>query len=223
MTQRHLSSAAMLVYEDRGRKRRDAGRMDTIDSLIKGYRAFRSGAYKQNEAKYQALAARRQRPKAMIIACCDSRADPAMIFSSDPGELFVVRNVANLVPPYQPDSHYHGTSAALEFGIKGLEIADIIVMGHVSCGGIEALYDAGCGHPPAGDFISNWMSLATGVETSVRDKHPDLDKPALLRLMEQRAVVQSLEMLRTFPFVAEGEKAGTLRLHGWFYGIGSGK
>ena len=197
--------------------------MDTIDSLIAGYRAFRAGAYKQNEAKYQALAARRQRPKAMIVACCDSRADPAMIFSSDPGELFVVRNVANLVPPYQPDGNYHGTSAALEFGVKGLEIADIIVMGHASCGGIEALYDAGCGHPPEGEFISNWMSLATGVEIAVREAHGDLDKPALLRLMEQKAVVQSLEMLWTFPFIAEREQAGRLRLHGWFYGIGSGK
>ncbi|MEX2248101.1 MAG: carbonic anhydrase [Parvibaculum sp.] len=197
--------------------------MDTIDSLIDGYRAFRAGAYKQNEARYQALAARRQRPKAMIIACCDSRADPAMIFSSDPGELFVVRNVANLVPPYQPDGNYHGTSAALEFGINALEITEIIVMGHASCGGIEALYDAGCGHPPEGEFISAWMSLATGVETAVREAHGDLDKAALLRLMEQKAVVQSLEMLRTFPFVAEREAAGRLRLHGWFYGIGSGK
>ncbi|MEX0838114.1 MAG: carbonic anhydrase [Parvibaculum sp.] len=197
--------------------------MDTIDSLIDGYRAFRAGAYKQNEARYQALAARRQRPKAMIIACCDSRADPAMIFSSDPGELFVVRNVANLVPPYQPDGNYHGTSAALEFGINALEITEIIVMGHASCGGIEALYDAGCGHPPEGEFISAWMSLATGVETAVREAHGDLDKAALLRLMEQRAVVQSLEMLRTFPFVAKREADGRLRLHGWFYGIGSGK
>ena len=196
--------------------------MDAIDSLIAGYKAFRAGTYRQNEERYQALAAKRQQPKAMIIACCDSRADPAMVFSADPGELFVVRNVANLVPPYQPDSHYHGTSAALEFGVKVLEIADLIVMGHASCGGIEALYDAGCGHPPEGEFISNWMSLATGVETSVRHKHGELEKPRLLRMMEQGAVVQSLEMLRTFPFVAEREAAGKLRLHGWFYGIGTG-
>ncbi|MDP1628085.1 carbonic anhydrase [Parvibaculum sp.] len=196
--------------------------MDAIDSLIAGYKAFRAGTYRQNEERYQALAAKRQQPKAMIIACCDSRADPAMVFSADPGELFVVRNVANLVPPYQPDSHYHGTSAALEFGVKVLEIADLIVMGHAGCGGIEALYDAGCGHPPEGEFISNWMSLATGVETSVRHKHGELEKPRLLRMMEQGAVVQSLEMLRTFPFVAEREAAGKLRLHGWFYGIGTG-
>ena len=194
----------------------------TVPSLIEGYRAFRTGIYRQNEERYRKLGTARQRPKALIVACCDSRADPAMIFSSDPGELFVVRNVANLVPPYEPDSHYHGTSAAIEFGITGLEIGDLIVMGHARCGGIEALYESTEGNAPSGEFISGWISLAGNVARDVRKTHAHLDRDALLRQMEQRAVLRSLEMLRTFPFIREREADGRLRLHGWFYGIASG-
>ena len=195
---------------------------NAIDSLIAGYRAFRQGQYRQNEERYQALAAKRQQPKALVIACCDSRTDPAMVFQSDPGELFVVRNVANLVPPYEPDSHYHGTSAALEFGVKSLEIKDVIVMGHAGCGGIEALYEGAKGNPPPGDFIPNWISLAGDIAEQVTEKHGHLERHAALRLMEQRAVIASLDRLRTFPFIAERENRGELRLHGWFYGIGTG-
>lgn len=196
--------------------------MDAIASLIEGYRAFRTGTYSQNIERYRALGERSQKPKAVIIACCDSRADPAMVFSADPGELFVVRNVANLVPPYEPDTHYHGTSAAIEFGITGLEIADLIVMGHARCGGIEALYESGRGNPPKGEFVSGWMSLAQGVADEVKRTHAHLDRNQMLRMMEMRAVVASLEMLRTFPFVREREADGRLRLHGWFYGIATG-
>lgn len=196
--------------------------MDAIPGLIEGYRSFRRGLYRQNEARYRALAERRQKPKAMIVCCCDSRADPAMVLDADPGELFVLRNVANLVPPYEPDTHYHGTSAALEFGITGLDIADLIVMGHARCGGIEALYDNERGRAPRGEFIPSWMSLIESVADDVRRTHAHLDREAMLRRMEQRAVLRSLEMLRTFPFIREREADGRLRLHGWFYGIGSG-
>ncbi len=196
--------------------------MSAIDSLIEGYRAFRTGTYRQNEDRYRALAAKTQKPKALIIACCDSRADPAMVFSADPGELFVVRNVANLVPPYEPDTHYHGTSAAIEFGVTGLNITDVIVMGHARCGGIEALYESDHGNPPKGEFVSGWMSLVQGVADDVRKTHAHLDREAVLRQMEQRAVLRSLEMLRTFPFIREREADGRVQLHGWFYGIGSG-
>tara|TARA_R110002110_G_scaffold59726_20_gene168766 strand:- start:403 stop:1044 length:642 start_codon:yes stop_codon:yes gene_type:complete len=196
--------------------------MNAIDCLIAGYRVFRAGTYKKNEEHYQILAAKSQRPKALIIACCDSRADPAMVFSSDPGELFVIRNVANLVPPYEPDNNHHGTSAALEFGVKHLEIADIIVMGHAGCGGIDALYKWGGEKPEGDDFISDWMTLAQTVADQVYAQHADAEPNKMRRLMEQRAVVASLDALRTFPFIAEREKAGKLRLHGWFYGIGNG-
>ncbi|MFZ3034518.1 MAG: carbonic anhydrase [Parvibaculum sp.] len=196
--------------------------MDPIDSLIEGYRDFRTGTYKQNVERYRELGERDQKPKALIIACCDSRADPAMVFSADPGELFVVRNVANLVPPYEPDSHYHGTSAAIEFGVTGLDIKDIIVMGHARCGGIRALYESGQGNPPGGEFVADWMSLANGVAEDIRKTHPKLPPEKLVRMMEMRSVISSLEQLRTFPFVREREAAGALRLHGWFYGIASG-
>jgi carbonic anhydrase len=196
--------------------------MDAIASLIEGYRAFRAGTYSQNVERYRILGERSQKPKALIIACCDSRADPAMIFSADPGELFVVRNVANLVPPYEPDTHYHGTSAAVEFGVCNLEIADLVVMGHARCGGIDALYESSRGNPPNGEFISGWISLAQDVADNVKKKHAHLDRDQMLRMMEQRAVLKSIEMLRTFPFVREREADGRLRLHGWFYGIASG-
>jgi carbonic anhydrase len=196
--------------------------MDAIESLIAGYRDFRAGTYRQNEERYRALADHRQKPKALIIACCDSRTDPAMVFQSDPGELFVVRNVANLVPPYEPDSHYHGTSAALEFGIKALEIKDIIVMGHAGCGGIEALYDDCCGKAASGDFIPSWISLAEPVARKMLATNAELDRHSALRKLEQEAVIASLDRLRTFPFIREREDAGKLRLHGWFYGIGTG-
>lgn len=219
-----LLQCESLVYL--GQRNKDKGAkpvMDSIESLIAGYRAFRAGTYRQNEERYRALAARRQRPRALIIACCDSRTDPAMVFNSDPGELFVVRNVANLVPPYEPDSHYHhGTSAALEFGVKALEIKDIIVMGHAACGGIEAIYDDCCGKPASGDFIPSWISLIEPVARQVLEKHGELDRHTVLRKLEQEAVVASLDRLRSFPFIKEREDAGQLRLHGWFYGIGTG-
>jgi carbonic anhydrase len=196
--------------------------MDAIASLIEGYRTFRNGTYRQNVERYSALGERSQKPKAVIIACCDSRADPAMVFSSDPGELFVIRNVANLVPPYEPDTHYHGTSAAIEFGVTGLDVADLIVMGHARCGGIEALYEGNNGKTDKSEFISSWMSLAQGVADDVKKTHAHLDRNQMLRMMEQRAVLKSIEMLRTFPFVREREADGRLRLHGWFYGIASG-
>lgn len=196
--------------------------MEAIDSLIEGYRAFRNGTYRQNEERYRTLGENTQHPKALIVACCDSRADPAMIFSADPGSLFVIRNVANIIPPYQPDEHYHGTSAALEFGICNLGISDLVVMGHARCGGIAALYENDHGHPPDGDFISGWISLIHEVADDVKKTHAHADREAMLRAMEQRSVLKSIEMLRTFPFVREREADGRLHLHGWYYGIGTG-
>lgn len=196
--------------------------MDDIDSLIAGYHAFREGTYKQNEERYRALAATHQKPKALIIACCDSRTDPAMVFQSDPGGLFVIRNVANIVPPYEPDDRHHGTSAALEFGIKVLEIKNVIVMGHAACGGMEALYNTCCGKAAPGDFIPKWISLVKPIAERVVEKNGTADREKTLRLLEQEAVIDSLDRLRTFPFIRRREEAGTLRLHGWFYGIGTG-
>src|SRR5690606_32990379 len=200
----------------------ETARMDDIDSLIAGYRSFRQGTYKQNEERYRALAATPQKPKALIIACCDSRADPAMVFQADPGGLFVVRNVANIVPPYEPDDRHHGTSAALELGVKVLGIKNITVMGHAACGAMEALYTPCRGKAAPGDFIPKWITLVKPVAERVVAKHGTADRTKTLRLLEQEAVIDSLDRLRTFPFIRRREEEGTLRLHGWFYGIGTG-
>jgi carbonic anhydrase len=195
--------------------------MHDIQRLLGGFKAFRRRYYQEDPTLYQSLC-EGQRPATLVITCCDSRVDPALMLGCEPGELFVVRNVANLVPPYEPDTHYHGTSAAVEFGVCNLEIADLVVMGHARCGGIDALYESSRGNPPNGEFISGWISLAQDVADNVKKKHAHLDRDQMLRMMEQRAVLKSIEMLRTFPFVREREADGRLRLHGWFYGIASG-
>ena len=126
-----------------------------MDKLIEGYRRFRDGAWQTHHGRFEALAAEGQKPHALIVACSDSRADPALIFDAAPGELFVVRNVANLVPPYQPDGHLHGVSAALEFGVKVLEVSRIVVMGHALCGGVAAMRT---GAPAiCADFVAPWV------------------------------------------------------------------
>ena len=192
-----------------------------VDSLIEGYRQFRNGVYRQNEARYRALAEGAQTPKAIIIACSDSRADPAMIFNTDPGELFVVRNVANIIPPYEAGSRFHGTGAALEFAVTGLGIGDVIVMGHARCGGINALYRS-LSQPVAGEFLPNWIDVLRPVAEDVA-RHSEGTETEVLRNLEKAAVVHTIETLRTFPFIREREASGAVRLHGWFYGIASGK
>ena len=185
-----------------------------MQHLIDGYGRFRVGAWPERRALFERLAAQGQRPQVMVIACSDSRVDPAMIFDAGPGELFVVRNVANLVPPYQPDGAYHGTSAAVEFGVCNLEVQDLIVMGHGLCGGVQALIaDAA-----AGDFVGPWIRLAERVRPLVLA----CDAPER-QLEGERAVVRvSLENLATFPWIASRVAAGTLRLHGAHFDVRSG-
>jgi carbonic anhydrase len=191
-----------------------------MDKLISGYRAFRETTWPERRIAYEKLAEFGQAPLAMVIACSDSRLDPAMIFSAPPGGLFVIRNVANLVPPYQPDAAYHGTSAALEFGVCSLEIPDIVVMGHAMCGGVHALLH---GTPdPLSDFVGNWMSIAERARTRV-SAHAHAHDPDATRLAcEHETVRVSLENLKTYPWIAERVAAGRLRLHGSFYQISSG-
>ena len=127
-----------------------------MDKFLAGYRQFRETYFRDNEGLIKDLMDHGQKPKALMIACSDSRIDPSLKFGVEPGEMFIVRNVANLVPPFDPDGHAHGTSAALEFAVRGLSIENVIVMGHARCGGIGALMNA----PPGGDFIAAWMSIA---------------------------------------------------------------
>lgn len=186
------------------------------DPLLKGYRRFRDLRWPEAHAEYEALAAG-QKPHTLIVACSDSRADPALIFDAAPGELFVVRNVANLVPPYQPDGQLHGVSAALEFGVKVLEVGRIVIMGHAYCGGVTAMRTG----TPAScrDFVGPWVDQGAEVVRRVCESVPPQEAE---RASEEAVVRLSIENLRTFPWIAEREAAGTLRLTGLHFGIADG-
>ena len=189
-----------------------------MDRLIEGYRRFRYGSWPTHRSRLETLAAEGQKPHALIIACSDSRADPSMIFDVAPGELFVVRNVANLVPPYDPDGDFHGTSAALEFGVRVLEAPNIVVMGHQKCGGVHSLVH---GFPPqVQDFVKPWMSMAQPALDAAKAAGTPVD--LLDDVCEYETVKLSLTNLRTFPWIAEREAAGQLRLHGFRFGIADG-
>jgi carbonic anhydrase len=187
-----------------------------MKKLIEGYREFRAEQWPERRAIFEHLADRGQSPRTMVVACSDSRVDPAMIFDAGPGELFILRNVANLVPPYEPDSAFHATSAALEFAVRVLEIDDLIVMGHAMCGGIGVLLN---GAPdPAGDFLVPWMSIAERAKERVLARAPADPQTEC----EQEAVKLSLENLLTFPWIAERVANGKLRLTGAIFDIRSG-
>ena len=187
-----------------------------MERLLEGYRRFRATEWPERRAVFEALAREGQSPQAMVIACSDSRVDPAMIFGAGPGEIFVLRNVANLVPPSQPDARFHATSAALEFAVRVLEIPDLIVMGHAMCGGVRALLH---GPPhPAGDFLIPWMRIAEPAKRRALACEPADPQTAC----EREVVKLSLENLQTFPWIAERVESGQLRLHGATFDIRSG-
>jgi carbonic anhydrase len=186
--------------------------------LISGYRKFREETWPAQRARFEALAAEGQRPRRMVIACSDSRVDPAMIFSAEPGELFVLRNVGSLVPPYMPDAAFHGTSAAVEFGVRVLGVEVLMVLGHALCGGIRAVRE---GVPPgAGDFVAGWIGIAEGARAAaLRCDTPEAAQEAA----EHEAVRISLANLMTFPWVREAVEAGRLQLHGAHFGVATGR
>ncbi len=189
---------------------------DSTDPLIAGYHRFRTDHWPAAKAEYEALAAG-QTPHTLIVACSDSRADPALIFDAAPGQLFVVRNVANLVPPYEPDGKLHGVSAALEFGVKALNVRRIVVMGHAHCGGVAAMRE---GAPDSvQDFVAPWIAQGTPV---VRHVAETCEAGECEQASEEAVVRLSIRNLRTFPWIAEREKAGTLELTGLHFGIAEG-
>jgi carbonic anhydrase len=189
-----------------------------VDRLRAGYRRFRITGWPSQRLLFESLAAGGQQPRALVISCADSRVDPAMIFDASAGELLSVRNVANLVPPYAPDAAYHGTSAALEFGVRVLAVPHILVLGHELCGGVQALLE---GAPPhARDFIGPWMSIAD----SARQQAERLPSPEhRRRLAEQEVIKVSLANLMTFPWIAEAVSARKLALHGAWFSISTGE
>jgi carbonic anhydrase len=197
--------------------------MHDVAELVDGYHRFLTGRYPQEAALYGALAEKGQAPKIMVIACCDSRVDPAAIFSASPGQLFIARNVANLVPPFEPHGDYHGTSAALEFAVNGLAVETIVVMGHARCGGVraflEGLYEAG---PPRG-FIHRWLSLLNAARAQALRETADQPIEAQGQALEYASVRQSIENLETFPFIKERLADGRLRLRGAYFDIADGR
>lgn len=197
--------------------------MPYLNQLIEGYRRFREQDWAQERDRWSELA-EGQSPQVMILSCADSRVEPAQIFDARPGEMFVVRNIAALAPPYETTSGYHGVSAALEFAVTQLEVSEILVMGHGMCGGCSASLtgkfdDA---RPGQGQFISDWVHMLDRARDRVRARHTDLDRAAFLD-MEQEAVKVSLANLRTFPWIAAREKAGELKLHGAHFSISEGR
>ena len=196
--------------------------MNEFGALLEGYHRFREQRYAGERARWRELADG-QSPAALIIACCDSRADPATIFDADPGEIFVVRNVANLVPPFELGGGRHGVSAALEFAVTQLNIPQIVVMGHERCGGIQASLSGQFANAPKGEggFIKQWMDLLEGPRATIEREFGQ--GPESAHRLEEAGIRQSLANLRTFPFVAEREAAGEVSLHGCHFSIFNGQ
>ena len=197
--------------------------MPYLKQLIDGYQRFRQTDWAHQRERWSELA-EGQSPQVMILSCADSRVDPSHIFDARPGEMFVARNIAALAPPYETTSGYHGVSAALEFAVTQIEVGEILVMGHGLCGGCAAAltgqFDGT--EPGEGHFIADWVRMLSDARDQVRARHDELDRDAFLD-MEREAVKVSLANLRTFPWIADREQAGTLKLHGAHFSISEGR
>jgi len=193
--------------------------MEFPDRLRNGYAAFRGGRLATDRERYARLAERGQRPEIMIIACCDSRSAPETIFDAAPGEMFVCRNVANLVPPFDADGNWHGTSAAIEFGVTRLLVRHVVIMGHGRCGGIAAALDPGS--LDGTDFIGHWINLLAPARAMIADD--PMETAGRQRALEFASIRQSIANLQTFPWVADRIAAGTLKLHGAWFDISTGE
>ena len=189
-------------------------------SLLDGYRTFTTQRLPTEQSRYRELSVRGQSPEVMVIGCCDSRVSPEVIFDARPGELFVVRNIANLVPIYQPDSAAHGVSAALEYAVSVLKVKHIVVLGHAQCGGIRAFIDKIEPLTP-GDFIGKWMQMFIKPGEVVEQREHETMAQFVERI-EKAAVFRSLENLMTFPFVRERVENGETDLHGAYFGVAEG-
>ena len=192
------------------------------ERLLEGYRSFMTNRYDSERHHYRALAREGQAPEILMIACCDSRSAPEVIFSAAPGELFVIRNVANLIPPYAPDGEFHSTSAALEFAVQALKVKHIVVMGHGRCGGIKAALDPNAQPLSPGDFIGKWMSMVGPAAADV-SKNTMLTASERQTALERISIRFSINNLRTFPCVNILEGKGRLSLHGAWFDISTGE
>jgi carbonic anhydrase len=190
--------------------------------LIEGFLRFRDNHFPSDDIEYLRLFSEGQKPKFLIVGCCDSRVDPALIFNCAPGELFVVRNVANIVPPNEARIGHHGTTAAIEYGVCNLGVEHIVVLGHEHCGGIQNLLKTrGAGNPDS--FIDDWMRLVESARVSVERDYGHATEEVRGRACEQRAILVSLKNLLTFPWIAQRVAERTLRIHGWYFDIKQGQ
>lgn len=193
----------------------------SFEKLLKGFERFHDEYFKDSDV-YTNLAARGQSPETLVIACSDSRNDPAHLMRSEPGDMFVIRNVAAIVPPYQPDGNYHGTSAAIEFAVRQVGVKNIVVLGHALCGGINALANQGgaaCDH----EFITHWLTIGEGVRKKIEQDMKGATNDQKLRALEKAMVQTSLDNLVSFPWIRERVDAGSLTLHGWYFDMLGGK
>ncbi len=192
--------------------------MKDIANFIAGFRRFQEKYYSKDRDLFERLR-QGQRPKVLIVACADSRVDPAMLTGAEPGDLFVVRNVANLVPPYEPGGSFASVPAALEFAVLTLNVEHIIVLGHAQCGGIHALMS---GAGPGGEFIGKWVGIAQRAREQVLAELPAKPPALQARACEQASILVSLENLMTYPWIAERVTTGAMHLHGWYFDIAEG-
>jgi carbonic anhydrase len=189
--------------------------------LIDGYEAFAQGRLPAEQHRYRELAERGQKPEIMVIGCCDSRVSPEVIFDAGPGEHFVVRNVANLVPPFETQGTYHGVSAALEFGVAALKVKHIVILGHAQCGGIRAFAEDAEPLSP-GDFIGRWMSLIAPAAEKVGPRGA-MSGAEYIERMEKASIVNTLDNLMTFPRLRRLVEDGAITLHGAYFGVATGE
>jgi carbonic anhydrase len=192
------------------------------ETLTDRYRRFKHRIFVPNADQYEELATYGQSPEIMLISCCDSRVDPETIFNAMPGELFVARNVANLVPPYETGGKFHGVSAGIEFAVLSLRVKHLVVMGHSGCGGIKFVLDQSAARETEAHFISRWMSMLDDARLSVLAAHQMKSTAEKLDILEKEGIKTSIKNLRTFPFVSEREEKGKLNLHGAHFDIKSG-
>jgi len=193
--------------------------MSDVRDFILGFKSFQEEYFKHDKSLFDELQAG-QKPKALVVACCDSRTDPFPLMNCDPGDIFVVRNIANIAPPYQPDQNYHGVSAALEYAVVTLGVPDIIILGHSSCGGIHALVEGEA--TGSTEFVGKWISILDKARDRAVTKF-GRDNERVYRACEMAGILTSLENLMTFPFVAERVREGSLRIHGWYFDMKAGK
>ena len=193
--------------------------MTDTDALLNGFRKFRETLYRKNPERYRDLLSKGQSPRFAVVACSDSRVDPAIALQTEPGDIFAIRNIAALVPPYEDDERHHGTSAAIEYAVRDLKVGHVIIIGHAHCGGIANMIRKQEGAESTDTFISTWTDLLQQARERALKAEPSLEGVALQAASERQAVLVSLENLNAFPFVSEAVAAGTLSLHGWYLNI----